>query len=362
MTSQRYLRQADIDLLGNTVKLTAPGAVAIAGKPRAIGTGGSPRSRAAAARAIRIVGGVSIANLMIFCAPARGTRERAPVARCDVGTVQSLGPPVNSPAFDGSPTVSADETELFFTSERNGHRDLFVSTRPSKQAAWSEPVNLGPPVDDPNAGDFSLRLSVDGKSLYFASNRNGGFGKADMYVATRASRQHPWGPAVNLGPLLNTEAFEAFPTPNADGTMLFFNRSAAFDSDDSDIWITTRAKPGDPWSMPRRAPSGINSEGAEFSPSISVDGTTLYFASGRSGAIEVWVSTRPYRSQEWGPPQRLGVDVNRPRAMTLAPFISGDQRSLYFMAARPDAAALEVCTSATCFGRVDLYVGRVNCR
>lgn len=330
--------------------------------PRHVGIGKFSRGRVAAANAIRIVGGLSIANAITFCAPARETSEKGSQARCEVGTAQTLGPPVNSSAFDGSPTVSTDETELFFTSERIGQRDLFVSTRPSKQAAWGEPVNLGPPVDDPNAGDFSLRLSPDGKSLYFASNRSGGFGTADMYVATRASRQHPWGPAVNLGPNLNTEAFEAFPTPSADGRTLFFNRSTAFDSDDSDIWITTRANPTDPWSRPRRVPRGINSERAEFSPSLSADGTTLYFASGRRGAIEIWVSTRRDRgSQAWGPPQRLGADVNLPGAMTLAPFISGDQRSLYFMAARPDAGAREACTPATCFRRVDLYIAPVNC-
>lgn len=311
---------------------------------------------------IRTAGGVSIATLITFCAPARKASESGPSVRCETGTAQLLGAPVSSAAFDGSRTVSADETELFFTSERRGQRDLFVSTRPSKQAAWSEPVNLGPPVDDPNAGDFSLRLSADGKSLYFASNRGGGYGKADMYVATRLSRGQPWGPAVNLGPDLNTDAFEAFPTPSADGTTLLFNRSTAFDSDDSDIWISTRANPGDPWSTPRRAPSEINSEEGDFSPSLSGDETILFFASARSGAVEVWVSTRRHQSQPWGPPQRLGGHVNAPRAMTLAPFISADQRSLYFMAARPDSGAAEVCTPSTCFARMDLYVAPVNCR
>ena len=67
---------------------------------------------------------------------------------------------MNSPAFDGSPTVSADETELFFTTERKGNQDLFVSTRPSKEAAWSEPVNFGAPIDDPNAGAVHLERST----------------------------------------------------------------------------------------------------------------------------------------------------------------------------------------------------------
>ncbi|HMI55843.1 MAG TPA: hypothetical protein VK494_06635, partial [Gemmatimonadaceae bacterium] len=282
-------------------------------------------------------------------------------ARCEFGPGQTLGPIVNSPAFDGSPTVSGDETELFFTSERNGPRDLYVSTRPNRKAAWSKPVNLGTPVDDSTAGDFSLRLSSDGKALYFASNRKGGFGKADMYVATRASRQHSWGPAINLGPRVNTDAFEAFPTPSADGTMLYFNRSTDFDSQDSDIWVTSRAGPEKQWSVPQRAPPGINSDRAEFSPSLSPDGNTLYFASARSGSVEVLVSRGGDRTQDWGTPERLGAGVNVPRSMTLAPFISSDQRSLYFMSARPNADTGGACTPRTCFNRVDLYVASVNC-
>ena len=310
---------------------------------------------------VRIVAMLSVASLIVFCASVWQANEGAPNARCEFGPGESLGSLLNSPAFDGSPTVSGDETELFFTSERKAQEDLFVSSRPSREAAWREPMNLGAPIDDPMAGDFSLRLSSDGKELYFASNRSGGFGKADMYVASRASRQHPWGPATNLGRRLNTEAFEAFPTPSADGTMLYFNRSTMFDSQDSDIWMSTRAGPEHQWSVPQRAPGGINSDRAEFSPSLSTDGKTLYFASQRGGNIDVWVSTRGDRSQEWGTPRRLGGGVNVPGAMTLAPFISDDQRSLYFMSARPDPAAGGACTPMTCFGRVDLYVARLNC-
>jgi len=304
---------------------------------------------------------VSIAILVACCAPASESNESASSARCAFGPGQDLGPLVNSTVFDGSPTVSADETELFFTSARQGQQDLFSSTRTSKDAEWSTPVNLGAPINDPTGDDFSLRLSSDGKALYFASTRSGGFGKADMYVATRVSRQHPWGPATNLGPRLNTDAFEAFPTPSADGMMLYFNRSTTFDSQDSDIWVTSRAGAEGQWSAPQRASARLNSERAEFSPSLSAEGDTLYFASERSGSIEVWVSTRKNPSQDWGAPTGLGADVNVPGGMTLAPFISHDGRSLYFMSARPGASGA-ACTPMTCFTRVDLFVASLNCR
>jgi hypothetical protein len=166
---------------------------------------------------------------------------------------------------------------------------------------------------------------------------------------------------VNLGPLLNTPAFEAFPTPSADGTVLYFNRSTTFDSQDSDIWMSTRAGPAGAWSEPQRLPYGINSQSAEFSPALSVDGNTLYFASERGGHVQIWVSSRHGPDQDWGSPRLLGEGINYPRSMTLAPFISSDQRSLYFMSARADPATTADCTSATCFNRVDLYVAHAIC-
>jgi Tol biopolymer transport system component len=216
-------------------------------------------------------------------------------------------------------------------------------------------------INDPLGDDFSLRLSSDGLSLYYASNRSGGFGKGDMYVATRASRQAPWNRAANLGPLLNTEAFEAFPAPSPDGLTLYFNRSTTFDSQDSDIWVSTRANVGDQWRAPRRVAGEVNSDRAEFSPALSGDGTTLYFASARDGSVEIWAA-RGDRTLEWGAPEKLGPEVNVAQGMTLAPFISSDQQSLYFMSARQDFGAAEACTPETCFDRLDLFVSTVSCR
>jgi Tol biopolymer transport system component len=101
---------------------------------------------------------------------------------------------------------------------------------------------------------------------------------------------------------------------------------------------------------------------AEFSPTLSPDGNRLYFASERGGSVDVWVATRGSRTQEWGAPEKLGTEVNVPRSMTLGPFISTDQRSLYFMSARQDLAAVDACTPGTCFDRLDLYVSTVGCR
>jgi Tol biopolymer transport system component len=300
------------------------------------------------------------ALLATFCSSA-SEQSQGPTG-CEFAPAQTLGSIVNSVKEEGSPTVSADETELFFTSGRNGQEDLFLSMRPGTEAPWGEPINLGDSVNDSIGDDFSLRLATNGLALYFASNRAGGFGAADMYVTTRDSLDREWGRATNLGPVLNTAAFEAFPTPSPDGNTLYFNRSTTFDSQDSDIWVTSRSDAHALWAAPQRLGMPVNGPRAEFSPSISADGLSLYFASERDGSIDIWVSTRRGAADAWGLPGNLGTNINAPGAMTLAPFITSNNRALYFMAARPDTASASPCTPKTCFERLDLYVAVATCR
>src|SRR5262245_56520735 len=118
--------------------------------------------------------GLMILGTLLTACCASSLELKSTLPDCVFNPAQSLGSIVNSAKFDGSPTVSADESSLFFTSGRDGQQDIFVSIRPSKDAPWNPAVNLGELVNDPVADDFSLRLSADGKTLYFASNRRGG--------------------------------------------------------------------------------------------------------------------------------------------------------------------------------------------
>jgi WD40-like Beta Propeller Repeat len=294
----------------------------------------------------------------LCCATFTASQE----APCVVGTVENLGLGVSSPFFDGSPTVSADERVLFLTSNRaSGQEDIFVSTRQRRKDPWGEVVNLGVPINSSGANENGLRLSLDGKTLYFSSNRQGGFGSSDLYVATRQSKNHPWSVPQNLGPLVNTALFEGFPTPSADGNTLYFNRSTTASSPDGDIWITTRLSSEEPWGIPEPLPQPVNGPSAEFAPSISTDGLTLYFASQRPGNIgflDIWVARRPAATAAWDPPENLGTNVNTPFSVTLAPFISANGHSLYFMSTRPGGFGQPACGFFDCF---DLYVTILKC-
>src|ERR1044071_9067602 len=78
-----------------------------------------------------------------------------------------------------------------------------ASLHAQKYSDWSTPVNLGSAING-TSSDQGPSISKNELSLYFTSNRPGGFGGFDMYVSQRASVDDPWGPAINLGSNLNT--------------------------------------------------------------------------------------------------------------------------------------------------------------
>ena len=108
-----------------------------------------------------------------------------------------------------------------------------------KYSDWSQPVNLGPLVNSTSM-DRGPAISKDGLSLYFASNRLG-FGGEDIYVSQRETRDSEWGPAVNLGPTINTSFSEMVPAFSRDGHLLFLASNRIEGSFGGvDIWVSRR--------------------------------------------------------------------------------------------------------------------------
>jgi hypothetical protein len=85
---------------------------------------------------------------------------------------------------------------------------------------FGRPVNLGPTVNSPQAEGNAV-LSPDGLELYFASNRPGGYGDFDIWVSKRANIEDPWGPPVNLGPGINSSAYDYPSNVSPDGLTLY---------------------------------------------------------------------------------------------------------------------------------------------
>ncbi|MBM4025354.1 MAG: hypothetical protein FJ280_08095 [Planctomycetes bacterium] len=154
----------------------------------------------------------------------------------------NLGPLVNSSADEIAPTISPDGLELYFsgygTNARPGgygNADLWATRRRTRNDPWDEPANLGPTVNTP-AQDARPRLSANGLVLLFDSQRSGGYGSADLYMIKRATLADPWGPPVNLGPIVNSPAFEECGWLSADGSMLYWDCGRPGGHGGHDVW------------------------------------------------------------------------------------------------------------------------------
>ena len=150
----------------------------------------------------------------------------------------NLGPTVNTSSNDNAPSISADGLSMFFHSARAGAIgivDLWATTRPTRNDSWEEPMNLGPTVNS-SFFDGTPDISADGLALFFMSERPDGLGGRDLWVSKRRTTNESWGTAANLGPTVNTSAVEFSPDISTDGYTIYFvsDRSGGFGS--WDLW------------------------------------------------------------------------------------------------------------------------------
>jgi len=252
----------------------------------------------------------------ILLLAARGSMARADFT---FGKAANLGPTVNSSANDRCAVLSPDGLELYFGSERSGGyggEDIWVSKRASAQDAWSPPVNVGAQVNTSAGYEKPASISADGLTLYFDSNAPGGYGNEDLYVTTRATKDSPWGPSVNLGPIVNSPEGDASPVISPDDLELYFTSYRLGGYGGWDTWVSTRASTSAPWSTPVSVNLGRTLNTATESASCALPGgLTLLFQAGpgrieRSSSYDMWMVTRPSISSPWGPPMNLGPSIN----------------------------------------------------
>ena len=256
------------------------------------------------------------------------------------GTPVNLGPNVNSPINEACPFLSADGLTLYFysgaTSGRDG--DIWISTRASRDAPWGPKVNLGPPVNTVSIEVFPVLLD-GGLTLYFASNRPGGYGWLDMYMTTRPTLLDPWSEPVNLGSIINDLGAQDGHTFTADGLTMYFCSCAQWPGSvgGCDLWVSSRSSPLEPWGEPTNLGPLINSPYADWTANLSCDGRWLFFGSERLnglGGSDLWVTHRRTKDTPWEKPVNLGPRANSPTGEA-TPHISPDASVLIFWSDRP---------------------------
>lgn len=190
---------------------------------------------------------------------------------------------VNADANVGAPAMTSDFSTLYFTKcpdvdgTINGCQ-IYTSRRTGR--FWSKPELVPLGLDSTEAIGHPT-LSRDELIIYFSSNRTGGFGGKDIWVAFRDSKTQPFGRPYNLGPKINTPGDEMFPFLRTD-TLLYFASDGLSGLGGLDIFYTFPDS-ARMWSTPVNMGIPINSTADDFGIIFNPEGEQGFFSSNRSG-------------------------------------------------------------------------------
>lgn len=191
---------------------------------------------------------------------------------------------LNSVGQDAATSISPDGKQIFLfknnVDDESRGGDIYVS-RLSSSGKWGAPKSIGKPVNTSYA-EVGACISPDGKTLYFSSERQGGFGSLDIWMCKKEAH-NLWGKPVNLGDAVNTAEDEAGMFLAPDGKTLFFTSKGHNSMGGYDMFKTTLEK--GKWSTPVNLGYPINSIYNDKCFSLSIDAKKGYFSSDRKGGL-----------------------------------------------------------------------------
>ncbi len=136
----------------------------------------------------------------------------------------NLGREFNSPAWDGQPSIAPDGNSMYFSSRRpgstDGSEDIYVSYR-NTDGTWGLPINLGPTINT-SYSERSPFIASDGVTLYFSSNGHPGYGGHDLFM-TRKQSDRTWSEPKNLGSPINSSDDDEFLSIPAKGKTAYYS-------------------------------------------------------------------------------------------------------------------------------------------
>jgi hypothetical protein len=247
-------------------------------------------------------------------AQAGGFGDWAPAQKID--EIAGNSSELNTAALDGCPIQSPDGLSLYMASNRTGGLgglDIWVATRKSTKKPWGAPVNLGEPVN--STSDDFCPTPIGKRGLFFVSREAlpGACGQGDIYF-TRHSRRHGWRAPVRLacdtagGP--NSALDEQGPSYVDSGrkTELYFSRSSAAPAVPGEIFVSRLGWGG---FGPASPVAELNDATAnDIQPNVRRDGLEVVLSSNRAGGVgaqDIWIATRKSTHKPWSAPVNLAA-------------------------------------------------------
>ena len=225
---------------------------------------------------------------------------------------------INSNFPDYMPALDPTGTKLYFTSRRlggiraeeatakEGDEDVYFIEK--KSGRWSDPQLLPEPINSGN-NEGAACFSADGQLMvYTACGREGGIGDCDLFISTLEGNN--WSTPVNMGNVVNNEKWDSQPTISSDGNRIIFTSARSGGYGAEDLYMIERNIFGE-WGPAMNLGGMVNTPFSDASPFLSQDGKTLYFATNGHpgyGGYDVFKSV--FENGKWSPPVNLGKPLN----------------------------------------------------
>ncbi len=231
--------------------------------------------------------------------------------------------------------ISENGNEAFFTIQSPDSKISQLAYLSKENKEWSEPVLM--PFCDENMY-MEPFLTYDGKRLFFVSDRpnnssTDGKKNFDIWYVERKSQNDKWSEPINLGSPVNTEFDEFYPTLSQNGN-LYFTMEAPTGMGKDDIYMSQWN--GKSYDTPVLLNDNVNSDGYEFNAFISKDESfllyTKYNAVGGLGSGDLYISRKDAQGN-WQQAENLGEKINT-TAMEYCPFYDQKNQTLYFTSRR----------------------------
>ena len=229
-------------------------------------------------------------------------------------TPVNLGDSINTSSSEYYPSITINDSLFVFTRRGVGIREDFVESTILPHHEYSKSKTISGSInEEPSKG--AINISQDGDWLIFAGNfPSSGLGNFDLYISYQTPQG--WSEPINLGPQINTEFWESSPSLSSDKNTLYFSSDRPGGYGGKDLYVSHRLSNGK-WSEALNMGSSVNTTGDELAPFIHADNNTLYFTSDGLpgyGGSDLFVMRRKNAPEshgdEWNAPENLGYPIN----------------------------------------------------
>ncbi len=232
---------------------------------------------------------------------------------------------INAFALQYLPAITIDNATMIYTKRDfvNGDEDIVVSYL--VDGKWSQAVSVSSKINTA-LNEGACTISADGNTMIFTScDKRDSFGSCDLYISRKRAKS--WSTPKNLGKPVNTHYWESQPSLSADGSTLYFSSNRPGGQGARDLWVSQWID--NRWSNPQNLGSNINSFKDEITPFIHPNGNTMFFSSSGFVGMGGYDLYKSEKDSVWHSPVNLGFSINTFHD-EVALLIAGDGKTSYF--------------------------------